>query len=145
MIFKFRKNKPRPIVKMVHPGRRSLGESWQEITIGVDEADDTIKVLESVPVKAPPGNRPIYVPAMGNLEMAAVDHLIEGARKQQEYGGKHPRQMSLAEYEVWLNKQWMDFVEQKLKWFKGQTTIGPGGFYQREKPGRSNWQNGSRD
>lgn len=124
-------------MKMITPGRRSLGEDWQEVTIGVE--DDQIKVTESKPAQAPPGGRPIYVPSMGNLEMDVVDHLLEGARKAQEYSKKHPRQMSLEEYETWLNQQWLDFCEQKLKWFKGQTTIGPGGFYQRETPGRTNW------
>lgn len=143
MQFKVKKPKPKPVMKMITPGRRAYGEQWREITLAV-EGDD-IKVIENVEAAAPPGGRPIYVPAMGNLEMEAVDFLIEGAKKAQEYGKKHPRQMSLAEYEKWLNDQWLNFVEQKLKWFKGQTTIGPGGFYQRETPGRKNWQPGSRD
>ena len=136
-LVKFKKSRPKPVMKMITPGRRSLGEDWQEVTIGVE--DDQIKVTESKPAQAPPGGRPIYVPSMGNLEMDVVDHLLEGARKAQEYSKKHPRQMSLEEYETWLNQQWLDFCEQKLKWFKGQTTIGPGGFYQRETPGRTNW------
>lgn len=137
MQFKFKDKKSRPILKMIQPGRRSLGEDWQEVTIAVE--NDEIKVTENKATTAPPGGKPIYVPAMGNLEMEAVDFLIEGARKQQEYQKKHPRQMSLEEYETWLNQQWLDFCEQKLKWFKGQTTLGPGGFYQRETPGRKHW------
>ena len=142
MIFKFRNPAPKPIVKMITPGRRAYGEAWQEVTIGVD--NDEIKVIESKATEAPPDNRPIYVPSMGNLAMEAVDHLLEGAKKAQEYGKKHPRQMSLKEYDKWLNEQWLSFVEQKLKWFRGQTTIGPGGFFQRETPERTNWQPGSK-
>lgn len=137
MIFHIKKPKPKPIMKMVTPGRRAYGEAWQEVTIAVD--DDEIKVVENKPADAPPANRPIYVPAMGNLEMAAVEHLLEGAKKTQEYGKKHPTQMSQEEFSKWLNAQWLDFVENKLKWFKGQTTIGPGGIFQRETPGRTEW------
>ena len=137
MNFKVKKPKSKPVMKMITPGRRSLGEGWREVTVAVD--DDQIKVTENRAAAPPPGGRPIYVPAMGNLEMDAVDFLIEGARKSQEYNQKHPRQMSLAEYDKWLNEQWQAFVEQKLKWFKGQTTLGPGGFYQRETPGRKHW------
>lgn len=135
MIFHIKKPKPKPIVKMITPGRRAYGESWQEVTVAVDEQNDRIAVVENRPTQAPSDGRPIYVPALGEMEMAAVDFLLEGARKQQEYGKKHPRQMSLAEFNTWLNQQWQDYVEQKLKWFKGQTTLGPGGFFQREKPG----------
>jgi hypothetical protein len=125
-------------MKMVVHGRRSYGEDWQEVTVGVD--NDEIKVIESRPTVAPPGGKPIMVPGMGNLSMEAVDFLIEGARKSQEYGGKSPQQMSLAEYTKWINETWQNFAEQKLKWFRGQTTLGPGGFYQRETPGRTHWK-----
>lgn len=131
MIFKIKKPLPKPIMRMVTPGRRAYGEQWQDITIAVD--DDQIKVTESHAVEAPPDNRPIYVPAMGNLQVEAVNFLLEGAKKAQEYGKKHPKDMSIEEYGRWLNEQWLSFVEQKLRWFKGQTTIGPGGFFQREK------------
>ncbi len=139
MIFHIKKGKPKPIMKMVERGRRSLGEDWREITIGVE--DDQIKIIENKPAEAPPNNAPIMVPAMGNLSMEAVDFLIEGARKSQEYGGKAPQQMSLAEYTKWINETWQAFAEQKLKWFRGQTTLGPGGFFQRETPGRTHWKN----
>ena len=137
MNFRIKKPKAKPIVKMITPGRRAFGESWQEVTIAVD--DDQIAVVENKPAGAPPGGRPIYVPAMGAMSMEAVDFLLEGARKSQEYGKKHPRQMSLAEFNTWLNRQWLDFMEQKLKWFRGQSTSGPGGHVQRESPGRKDW------
>lgn len=138
MIFHIKQPKPKPIMKMVTHGRRAYGEDWQEITVGVK--NDHIEVIENQPAEAPPENRPIYVPAMGNLSTEAVDFLLEGARKSQEYGGKHPSQMSLIEYGNWIQQIWLDFAEAKLKWFKGQTTLGPGGFFQREKPGRTHWK-----
>lgn len=143
MNFRVKKPKPKPIMKMVTQGRRYLGESWQEITVAVD--DDRVKVVETRPTEAPPDGRPIYVPGMGEMSLEAVDFLLEGARKSQEYSGKHPRQMPLADFERWLNGQWQDYMAQKLAWFKGQTTLGAGGFYQRETPGRRNWNGGSHD
>ncbi len=138
MIFHIKKPKPKPIMKMVVHGRRSYGEDWQEVTVGVE--DDQIRVIENRPTVAPPGGTPIMVPGMGNLSMEAVDFLVEGARKSQEYSGKHPTQMPLNEYNKWINETWQNFCEAKLKWFKGQTTLGPGGFFQREKPGRTHWK-----
>ena len=137
MIFNIKKPKPKPVMKMITPGRRAYGEAWQEVTVAVD--DDKVKVIENRPAEAPPGGKPIYVPGMGNLNMDAIDFLIEGARKSQEYGKKHPRSMSEAEFSKWLNDRWMQFAEEKLKWFKGQSIYGPGGFTQREVPERTHW------
>jgi hypothetical protein len=139
VIFKLKAKKPKPVAKMVMMGRRAYGEGWREITLAVDERNDEIVVYENKPVEAPAANKPIYVPAMGNLAMEAVDFLVEGARKSQEYGLKHPSDMSPREYAKWINEQWIAFVENKFRWFKGQSTFGPGGFTQRDKPGRVNW------
>lgn len=132
--FWFKRREPKPIVKMVTPGRRAYGEDWQEVTIAVDEAKDEIAVTDSRPTEAPPRGTPIYVNAFAEHEVPMVDFLLEGARKQQEYGLKNPRDMSDEEYAKWIQQVWLDYCEQKLMWFKGQTTLGPGGFYQRESP-----------
>lgn len=139
MRFYIKKPKPRPIMKMVQRTPRSVdGGTWQEVTVAVDEGK--IKVVERRPTDAPPAGRPIYVPAMGAMSLEAVDFLVEGARKAQEYGKKrHPRQMPMREYQVWLQQMWLDYVEQKLKFLQGKTQIGPGGLFQREKPGIQDW------
>jgi hypothetical protein len=139
VLWKFKPKKPKPIAKMLMPGRRAYGEQWQEITLAVDEANDEIVVYENKAVEAPAENRPIYIPSMGNLSMEAVDFLMDGARKSQDYGSKHPSAMSPAEYKAWINEQWNAFVENKLKWFRGQTVSGPYGWTQRETPGRTHW------
>lgn len=139
MIWKFLNRKPKPIAKIVMPGRRAYGEGWREVTLAVDERNDEIVVHENKAVEAPAQNKPIYVPAMGNLEMEHVNFLLEGARKSQEYGAKHPTEMSDAQYNKWINEQWIAFVENKLKYFKGQSVFGPGGHTQRQKPGRTHW------
>lgn len=137
MRFWIKKPPVKPIVKMVTPGRRSEGEDWREITIGIQ--DDKVQVVDNQPTSAPPEQRPIVVAGLGGMEMAAVDFLMEGARKTQAEKGKHPRDMSPAEYTKWLNETWWAFCDQKLKWFKGQTNIGPAGIFQREKPGKTHW------
>ena len=137
MRFIIKRPKPKPILKMVMPGRRALGEKWQEITVAVQ--DDEIKVVERVATAAPADNQPIFVPAMGNLSMEAVDFLLDGARHNAETKGRHPRDMSKQEYAAWLQKMWLDWIEQKLRFFNGQSTFGPGGHTQREKVGRTHW------
>lgn len=139
MIFRIKKPKPKPLLKMIVPGRRALGEDWQEVTIAVQ--DDEIKVTESVAVAAPPSNRPVIVPGMGTLPPDAIDHILQGALKQQEYMKQHPRRRPVSDGEVrrMVQALWEDYCEQKLKALKGQTSVGAGGIFQREKPGITNW------
>lgn len=131
MLFSFKAKKPKPIATMVMPGRRALGEGWVRVT--AYEQNDTIRYT-SEPVEAPAENRPIYIPTMGTQSMEAVDFLLEGARKSQEYGGRHPSEMSERDYKKWANETWIAFVEAKLKAFKGVSTFGPGGQTQRQSP-----------
>jgi hypothetical protein len=133
MDFLIKRKKPKPIATMVMPGRRALGEGWQEVTIYADDKTDTIH-MDRKPVEAPAENKPIYIPSMGNLSSEAVSFLMEGARKSQEYGHKDVGDMSPREYHKWINEMWMAFVEAKLKAFKGVSTFGPGGQTQRQSP-----------
>ena len=134
MRFWLKKPEVKPIVKMITPGQRAYGEQWREVTIGVD--DDKIKVVDNHETEAPPDGRPIYVPTLGEAEVKMVDFLIEGARKSQEYGGRDPRSMSQADFGKWIQQQWLDWCEQKVRWYQGKTTLGAGGFFQREKVNR---------
>ena len=129
----------KPIAKMIIPGRRALGEQWQEVTIGVK--DDVIQVTENKPAEAPPNATPIFTFGMTQLSPDAMNFILEGAIQQQEYARRKPKKPKVtdAEIEEMVNRMWIDFCEQKLKWFKGQTTLGAGGFFQRETPGRTNW------
>ena len=140
MQFLIKSKKPKPIATMVMQGRRALGEGWKEVTF-YEQGDKIIQTEK--PVDAPAGERPIYVPSMGNLEVEAVDFLIGAARKRQEDGLRHPSLMKSREYRNWLQQQWMDFVEAKLKAFKGVSQFGPGGHTQRQSPGKAvthrNW------
>ena len=130
---------PPPIVKMIVPGRRALGEQWREITVGIH--GDKIQVTENKEAPVPPGGRVVVVPGMSKLSTEAINFLLEGALKQQEYETRHPRRQPVtdAEIEAIATRMWNDYIAQKLAWFKGQTTLGAGGFYQRETPGRTHW------
>lgn len=139
MRFKIKEDKPKPLAKMVIPGRRALGEQWQEVTIAVK--DDKIQVVENVPTAAPPNNTAIFTFGMTQVSNEQMDFILKGARKAQEYEAKSPKRRPPTDYEIeqMVNKMWHEYCEQKLKWFKGQTTIGAGGFYQRSVPERTNW------
>lgn len=136
MQFLIKRKKPKPVASIVMPGRRALGEGWQQVSIAID---DDKPVLMTRPVEAPPENRPIFVPAMGALEMEAIDFIMDGARYQQSQGRRHPSLMSPREYQKWIQERWLAFVEQKVRAFKGQSTFGPGGHTQRESLGIENW------
>ena len=70
-----------------------------------------------------------------------MDFILEGARKTQEYETKRPKRQPVtdAEIERMVNKLWLDWCEAKAKGLAGKTTLGPGGFFQRESAGVKNW------
>jgi len=129
----------KPIAKMVIPGRRALGEQWQEVTVGVK--DDVIQVTENVPTEAPPNNTPIFTFGMNTLSTEAHNFLLEGARQVQEYAKRKPKRRPVtdAEIEKMVNKIWLDWCELKAKTLAGKTHSGPGLFNQRESAGIKNW------
>jgi len=112
---------------MILPGRRALGETWSKVHIVVT-ADGRYEVVRE-DTQAPADNQGIFVPGLGNMSMEAVDFILEEQRERAKDRAKTPRPPLHAE----VNRLWHDFVEQKLRWFKGQTTVGPKGLHQREK------------
>lgn len=124
-----------PIVTMVTPGRRALGESWSKVSIAWS-SEDRAYVLRREDAPAPADNLPIFVPSLGNLSMEAVDFIIQSQQKEAEYRerskSKTRAQQQKETYER-INRMWQDYAEQKLRWLRGQTTLGAGGFNQREK------------
>lgn len=129
----------KPIAKMIVPGRRALGEQWQEVTIAVK--DDKIQVTENVPTAAPPDNTPIFTFGMGQLSPEEMNFILEGAQKAQEYTKQHPKRRPVtdAEIEQMVNKLWQDWMEAKQKLLAGKTFSGPGLFNQRESAAIKNW------
>lgn len=122
-----------PIMTAILPGRRALGETWSKVSFRW-EPDERAYVLEREDAEAPADNQPIFVPSLGNMSMEAVDFILQ---YQQEEAKSRAKQKALTreqkEKEQWqsLNRMWQDFMEQKLRWMRHETTIGPGGFNQR--------------
>lgn len=122
-----------PIITAILPGRRALGETWSKVSVRW-EPDERAYVLTREDAEAPADNSPIFVPALGNLSMEAVDFIVQ---QQQEESKHRARNNALTreqrEKEQWdrLNRLWQDFAEQKLKHFRNQSQIGPGGMTQR--------------
>lgn len=129
----------KPIAKMVIPGRRALGEKWQEVTIAVK--DDQIQVTENVPTEAPPGERAVFTFGMGQLSPEEHNYIIGAAYQRQEYEKRKPRRRPVtdAEIEQMVNKIWQDWCEMKAKALAGKTHSGPGLFNQRESAPIKNW------
>lgn len=117
---------------MLVPGRRALGESWSKVSIYADHATGEY-VTEREDAAAPAEECAIFVPAMGNESIEAADYLLEYKKKDQEYRKAHGRPIKKSWSYEEINKLWQDWMELKIKRFKGQTQSGPTATFQREK------------
>lgn len=132
-----KKAKAKPVMHMIERGQRSRGEGWRKITISAD--DDHVFVESNEATEAPADNNPIFVPAMGEISMDMADYILEEQRKLSEERAKRGQLVEMPTTEQ-INRMWMDYVEQRLRYFKGQTVSGPGGWTQREAPGLKRWK-----
>ena len=123
-------NKQNPIMSMIMPGRRSLGEKWRKISIHPDPDTGTY-LIDNEETEAPATNRAIFVPGLGNISTEMADYILEKKRDDAISDAVKPRK-SQAEVDKEVNAMWHDYMEQKLAMFKGKTTLGPAGFFQRE-------------
>lgn len=141
MLLKFLKGKPLPpIIKMIVPGRRALGEDWSEVTLRPDPTGDFI--LETKPAEVKPVmNTPIIIPAMSNLSEDEVNFILEGALKAQEYESRHPRRRPVTDAEIhkMVQELWNNYFAEKVAVLKGVSQMGPSGNTQRMKPARQIW------
>lgn len=131
----------KPAVSMVIPGRRALGEDWVKVNIIPNPVTGGYDVVHDGDAERPAMGQSIIVPGLSSLSNEEIDFILEGASQRQEQEARHPTRQLItdAEIEKMATEMWQDFCEQKLKWFRGQTTLGPAGFNQREKPGITNW------
>jgi hypothetical protein len=114
----------------IMPGRRALGEEWSKVTIYATPEGGYVSEREDT--AAPAMNQPIFVPALGSMSYEAVDYLLEHKRKDQEYRKAHG--LSTPKYtQKDFEKLFYDWMELKMKRFKGQTQSGPDSWVQRAK------------
>jgi hypothetical protein len=127
--------KANPVVSMITPGRRALGEDWSRVDISWN-ADERRYVADREDAPAPADGKPIFIPALGNVSVEIMDFLIAEQQKEAEYRARAKaqgiKQVRESEYER-INRLWQEWMEIKLKAFKGQSIFGPGGHTQREK------------
>ena len=123
-------HKPNPVMSMIIPGRRALGEDWSKVNVFAGENGYTSE-REDTP--APADGKAIFVPGMGNVSTEMADFILEQQRHMAIERLRHPNRPDPRSEADRINAMWHDFVEQKLRAFKGQSTFGPGGHTQREK------------
>lgn len=124
-----------PVMSMIAPGRRAEGEDWIRYDLApTPEGGWETRRSE---VEAPADGSPIFVPAMGNLSWEMVDFILghEQEKAKERAKGVHHHSHAIQQKELFerVNAMWQDFCEEKLRMFRGQTQIGPGGMSQREK------------
>lgn len=120
-----------PVATLITPGRRSLGEEWRKVTIYPDP-DTGEYIIDNEPTEAPADNRTILVPGMGNISIEMADYFLEWQREKAKDRAKSaPTETDIRDSERELNEAWQAYMEQKLRAFKGQTTVGSK-LYQRE-------------
>ena len=117
-----------PVVTMIVPGRRALGETWSKVTVGIDHDKDDWGV-EREDTTAPADNSPIFVPAMGNLSVEMADYILEHSRaKAPERAKQGKGGYTTAE----LSELFHDYMEEKLVRLQRKSTYGAGGHFQRD-------------
>lgn len=121
--------KPKPIIHMVVPGRRALGEGWRKVTV-YPRPDGSLRV-ENEATETPAVERPILVPAFGEMSIEQADYIIGWLQKENEYRKVHGLQPPKPDAAT-VNQIWQDYCEWKQRAWRGQTTIGRGGMAQRE-------------
>lgn len=134
MNFKMAEPEPtNPIAAMIAPGRRALGEDWNRTTFHWNPDTQTYDVKTEA-TEAPADGKSIFLPTLGNVPYEMVNWILDYQVKQAEYrAARGPQEMTQEERTKLLNEMWQDYMSEKLKWFNGQTQIGPGGMSQREK------------
>ncbi len=115
-----------PQMTMVIPGRRALGETWTQVEIGV--RNDQV-VAQAKPAEAPPSQQPFAI--LHGEDAKYAEELLAMMNDQQRAslaGGTMTDDDRAA-----IRKMWMDHIENKLKWLRGQTQVGASGLHQRQK------------
>ena len=118
----------KPVISMIVPGRRALGETWSKVHI-VPNADTGEYDVVREDAEQPSDNRPIFIVGLGNVGLDILEYALGDQREKAKTRAKRPREDLTKE----LNHMWQDYVREKIEWFNGRSQFGPAGFTQREK------------
>ena len=138
-----KKAAPKIELKAVVPGPRALGMPWMEVSVGSQEGE----LYTSVEKAEAPTETSIL--AMGE-DAGWFRDVMEAQRGKQTEGAFNKavttgegrctdllcshRHNGCSAYRL-MNEMFQNYIEQKTRWFKGQSTYGYGGHTQREKAG----------
>lgn|SRR3990167_6591409 len=125
----------KPILTMLTPGRRALGEAWSKVKIFANP-DTGHYDVEREDSPAPADNTAIIVPQMGEMSVEMADYILEYKRKDQEYRVHHGNPIRTTWTFDEINQLWLDWCDFKKRHYKGQSVSGPGGWTQRERINR---------
>ena len=129
------KNKGKPVMTMLTPGRRALGEKWSKVRVFADP-DAGGYTVEREDSPAPADNTPILVPQMGEVSVEMADYILEYKRQDQEYRVRRGNPIRKTWTHKEINQLWFDWCEFKKKHYLGQSVSGPGGWTQRDRINR---------
>ena len=117
-----------PVISMIVPGRRALGETWSKVHI-VPNPDTGAYDVVREDAEQPEDNQSIFIVGLGNVGMDMVEFVLEEQQDKAKTRAKHPRQ----DFKKELNEMWQDYMREKQEWFRGRSQFGPAGSTQREK------------
>lgn len=109
-----------------------MGEDWSKVSI-TPNADTGGYDVHREDTTAPADNKPIIVPAMGNISIEMADFMLEHSRNKAIERAKNPQRQHARDLYKEVNEAWHDYIEMKLKAFKGKTQSGPKQTTQRER------------
>lgn len=132
---RLKRGKRKPVMSMITPGRRALGENWSKVTVFANP-DTGAYDVEREDTPAPADNTAILVPMMGEMSLEMADYILEYKRKDQEYRVRHGNPIRTTWTFQEINQLWQDWCEFKRKHYEGQSISGPGGWSQRERINR---------
>lgn len=115
-------------ISMIVPGRRALGESWLRVTIGHDQDHMT---YQTEAADAPADGKAIMAVSGQDAEMAS--YILTAQMEKAKARAVAPQALTREERFEMVNAAWQDFLEQKLRFLKGQSTFGSGGATQRQR------------
>lgn len=124
-----------PVISLITPGRRAIGEDWSKVNVFADDNTGGYKV-EREDTPAPAGLRPIVVPGLGNISVEMADFILEKQRQTQEEQVKEGRFDHSVDMENRIKQLWMEYMEWKVKMLEGKTVSGPYSWSQRERVNR---------